>query len=71
MATYTVESASSPQWANAERTLIDLSVKFVEFDAPMPFAASPNDTEPYGPDLFQRAVNGEYGPIGDYPGGTP
>lgn len=29
----------------------------------LPFTASPNDTEPHGRELFERAEAGEFGPI--------
>lgn len=63
---YTIEHASNPVYGNAEKTVVVLSVKFVEFDEPMPFGATSYDPMPYGVELFNRAVAGEFGPIADY-----
>lgn len=62
----TIEYANSPIWANAEHTLINLMVKFVEFTDVLPFTASPTDDMSYGKELFTNAVNGDYETISDY-----
>jgi hypothetical protein len=62
----TIESATNPIYANAEGTCISLQVKFAEFDEAMPFGATPFDPMPYGVELFNRAVAGEFGAIGAY-----
>jgi hypothetical protein len=62
----TVLSARQPRWTNLEHTAIQLLVTFEENKdvyGEMPFAASPNDTEPHGVDLYNRAVAGEFGEI--------
>jgi hypothetical protein len=33
---------------------------------PVPFTASPNDSEPHGVDLYNRAIAGEFGPVAPY-----
>lgn len=62
----TIQSATNPVYANAEGTCIALDVKFAEFDAVMPFGATPHDPMPYGAELFARALNGEFGTIAPY-----
>lgn len=62
----TIESATNPVYANAEGTCISLNVKFAEFDEVLPFGATPNDPMPYGVDLYNRAVLGEFGEIAPY-----
>jgi hypothetical protein len=62
----TIQSARDPRYANAGATAIDLVVKFVEMAHEIPFTANPNDITEYGPDLYYRAVAGEYGPIAPY-----
>jgi len=55
----------SPQWANAERTLVNCEVNFkhVGFEEWTPFTADPNDEMPYSKDIFDRAVAGEFGEV--------
>lgn len=62
----TIESATNPVYANAEGTNITLQVKFEEFDVTHPFAATPHDPMPYGVELYNRALAGEFGPIAPY-----
>lgn len=59
-------AAKNPQWANTEKTQIDLLVTF-ETLGEVPFTASANDSEDYGRSLFSRAMAGEFGAITDYP----
>ena len=62
----TVESATNPVYADAEGTCISLQVKFAEFDEVMPFGATPFDPMPYGVDLYNRALTGEFGAIAPF-----
>ncbi|WP_166304332.1 hypothetical protein [Bradyrhizobium sp. 2S1] len=62
----TIVSASEPVWANAEHTMIDLTVRFAELGS-VPFLATKDDTEPHGKILFERAVAGAYGAVAPYP----
>jgi len=41
-------------------------LKFEEFANELPFSASPNDVEPYGVELYNNAVAGDYGPVAPY-----
>lgn len=62
----TVLSAREPRWANLEHTAIQLLVMFKETKdvyGEMPFAASLDDSEPHGVELFNRAVAGEFGEV--------
>lgn len=60
-------SVTSPTWANAEHSLIRCDVNFDAFGGEVvPFAASPNDVEAHGREIFERCVAGEFGPIGAY-----
>lgn len=61
-----IEYAVSPKWANAEHTAIDLNVKFLEFNDVVPFTATTNDSQPHTKELFNRALNGEYGDISEF-----
>jgi hypothetical protein len=63
----TVDSATNPCYANIDGTCISLEVKFAEFDEVMPFGATPHDPMPYGVELFNRAIAGEFGPIAPFP----
>jgi hypothetical protein len=60
------EYAKDPRWADAEHTMIDLTVRFVEIPEDLPFTASPNDIEEHGRAIFAAAVAGEYGPVAEY-----
>lgn len=72
--TMQLEYAKNPIWANAEHTLINLTIKWVEIDEELPFTASPNDCEQHGRAIFAAAQVGEYGPVVEYvppPAPTP
>ena len=43
---------------------INMIVKFPHFDEPLPFTATPYDTEKHSRDLYAAAVKGEFGSIG-------
>lgn len=62
----TIESAHSPKWANAEQTMLDVTVKFSHLPHEVPFTATITANTDYGLKLFQRAVSGEYGIISPY-----
>jgi hypothetical protein len=62
----TIEYAKDPVWANAENTLINLTVKFEEMANELPFTASPNDSMPYGVVLYNNAVASDYGTVAPY-----
>lgn len=62
----TIEYAKNPIYANQEHTVINLMVKFAEFDEELPFTAVSDDIHNHGVELFNRAMAGEFGPISDY-----
>lgn len=67
MATRTINDAKNPKWANIQKTEIDLEVDFDELDEVyVPFTASQNDPEAHGVELYNNAVSGMYGEIGDF-----
>ena len=61
-----LEYAKNPVWANAEHTMIDLTIKWKGWDEELPFTAAPNDSEEHGCQLYRMASNGEFGPIDEY-----
>jgi predicted metal-binding protein len=61
-----LEYAKNPVWANAEHTMIDLTIKWVEINEEMPFTASPGDVEKHGREIFAAAVAGEYGAVAEF-----
>jgi predicted metal-binding protein len=61
-----LEYTKNPVWANAEHTMIDLTIKWVEIDEELPFTASPDDTEDHGRAIFAAAVAGEYGAVAEF-----
>lgn len=63
----TVNSARNPRWSNYSQTQIDLEVDFDELDEVyVPFCADPNDIVSWGPDLYNRALAGEFGEIAPF-----
>jgi hypothetical protein len=58
-------TVSNPQWADVAHTCIQCIVNFTEF-GPSPFGAHPNDIEPHGKEIYQRCINGEFGPVAEY-----
>ena len=62
----TIEYAKNCVWTNEEHTAINMIVKFVEIPEELPFLATPYDPMPYGVELFNNAVAGDYGPIAPY-----
>ena len=60
-----VIAAHSPVFSNAQQTAINLMVVF-EGIGEVPFTASPDDVEPHGVELFQRAQALEFGPVAPY-----
>lgn len=61
-----VISAHSPVWDSHEQLFINLFVQFEEFEEELPFAANPKDPEAHGREIFQRAIDGEFGEIAPY-----
>ena len=62
----TIVSASSPAYSDPDHQHISLMVKFEEFEQELPFNATPHDPMPYGVELFNRALAGEFGPVADF-----
>ena len=66
-----LQYAKDPKWANAEQTLIDLTIKWDAIDEELPFTASPTDSEAHGRTLFAAAQAGEFGPVAAYVASPP
>ncbi|MDF3822820.1 hypothetical protein P3G55_23180 [Leptospira sp. 96542] len=58
-------SVAAPAWANEQETLIACLVDF-ESIGQCEFAAAADDIYPHSREIFQRAVEGEFGPIAPY-----
>lgn len=58
-------NVSSLKWANADHSMIECVVDFVEF-GPSPFGAIRGDLETHGQEIFNRCVAGEFGPIAEF-----
>ena len=61
-----LEYAKGPRWVNAERTMIDLTIKWDAINEELPFTASPTDCEAHGRAIFEAAAAGEFGPVAEY-----
>ncbi len=57
-------TAHGSSWQNPAHTAILLTVDF-EGLGPIPFSATPDDTEAHGRDLYARALAGEFGPVAE------
>lgn len=58
---------NSPRWGNAVHTVINIMVTFVDLpDGEVEFTAASWDTEEHGVELFQLALNGDFGEIAKY-----
>jgi hypothetical protein len=66
-----LEYAKDPVWADAEHTMIDLTIKWVEISEEFPFTASPTDVEAHGREIFAHAVAEAYGEVAEYMPKTP
>ena len=62
----TIEYAKNPSYSSENGQTIDLVVKFYEFTEEMMFGATSFDPMPYGVELYNRAVAGEFGPIAPF-----
>jgi len=62
----TIEWARNPVFASEDGKCIAMQVKFAEFNEVHNFGATPHDPMPYGVDLYNRALSGEFGPVGAY-----
>lgn len=62
----TIEYAKNCSWNDENNTSIEMTVKFEEISEELPFLATPNDPMPYGVELFNNAVNGDYGVVAPY-----
>ena len=60
-----IKNVKNPQWANAEHTLIDVTLETDTYGE-IPFSASPDDVEAHGREIFADAVAGKFGPIGEH-----
>lgn len=61
-----LEYVKNPQWANAEQSLIDLIIKWVEYSEELPFTANPNDVEEYGREVYAATAAGQFGIVAPY-----
>lgn len=61
-----LEYAKDPRWADAEHTMIDLTIKWDQIDAELPFTASPTDVEAYGRAIFEAAAVGQFGSVAEF-----
>jgi hypothetical protein len=61
-----LEYAKNPVWANAEHTMIDLTIKWDAFNEELPFSASPADCEAHGRAIFEQAAAGAFGEVLEY-----
>lgn len=64
-----VVSARDPKWANNDRSVIDVCVKFSGLSFEVNFSASKDDCEQHGRAVFARALRGDFGPIADFDAG--
>ncbi len=61
-----LEYAKDPVWANAEHTMIDLTIKWDGINEEYPFTASSTDVEAHGRAIFEQASQGAFGEVTEY-----
>jgi hypothetical protein len=61
-----LEYAKDPRWANADHTMIDLTIKWTGINSEYPFTASPDDCEAHGRAIFEQAAAGAFGEVAEY-----
>jgi len=67
--TIQILAIKNPKYSKADNSLIDVQVKFSHMPEDFVwFTASLNDTTSYGPEIYQRALNGDFGVIQAYQG---
>jgi hypothetical protein len=67
MQTRTINDAKNPRYSDPDHTGINLEVDFDELDEVyVDFTAVPADIYPWGVELYNRALSGEFGPVADY-----
>lgn len=62
--TYT--SIRDLQFASTGSNIVNMFVKFNHLPEEVPFSAYEHDTEPHGRELWQRAIQGDFGHIAEY-----
>ncbi len=58
-------SVENPRWGNPENTIVLLDVIFEDIGL-VCFSATEDDVEQHGVELFNKALNSDFGPIEDY-----
>lgn len=67
MATRTVNAVQNVRWEDQDQTMIYMEVDFDELDEVyVPFTAKASDGEAHCEILYQRAIDGDFGPIGAF-----
>ncbi|MFB5948379.1 hypothetical protein [Klebsiella pasteurii] len=61
-----ISNINSPRYANADNTAITVNMDIDNIGEDIPFTATPDDSTDYGPDIYKRALAGEYGDIAAY-----
>ena len=65
-------SAKNPRWGDADKTVVNLTVKFEHIQDEIDFSATLRDPEEHGRMIFERAKRGEFGEIAPHiPFGAP
>lgn len=59
-------SVRQPKWSSPNHSSIDCLVVFEHMPGEHPFTAAPYDIEPYGRELFDRLVGGDFGEIAPF-----
>jgi hypothetical protein len=63
---FTVDSVTSPKYANESGDTIECLVKFSYLPEPIWFGATSYDVEPHGVQIYQDCVAGKYGLVAAY-----
>lgn len=64
MLTYT--TVENLHWVNPEHTTFDCEVFFEQLNEKVPFACCNSDPLSHAQEIWNKAMNGEFGPIAEY-----
>ena len=68
MAYFQIARARNPQWVDENHNMINLEVDFAPLDEEwLPYTCSPTDVVEHSRELYQRALDGEFGPLDTAP----
>lgn len=63
---FTYTEVANLQWADPDHKYINCTVKFDQFPTSIPYTACKEDITKHCVEIYQRALDGDFGPIKEY-----